>query len=119
MTLQVRNLRERLEEEHTALLAREADKVALEQRLARLTRLVLSSARLLSHEARSRGRPKHKRTVSDLVSAVHMQRQQLVALQVPCYRHQSICLHLFIAYRCIEFATQNWAVCMGLLWHGH
>ena len=44
--MQVRNLRERLEEEHQALLQREQDKASLEMRIARLTRIILSSTRL-------------------------------------------------------------------------
>lgn len=44
--LQVRNLRERLEEEHQALLQREQDKAALELRIARLTRIILSSTKI-------------------------------------------------------------------------
>lgn len=43
--VQVRNLRERLEEEHQALLKRDADKAGLEVRLARLTKLILHSTR--------------------------------------------------------------------------
>ena len=43
---QVRNLRERLEEEHQALLQREQDKVTLEVRIARLTRIILHSTRV-------------------------------------------------------------------------
>ena len=43
---QVRNLRERLEEEHQALLQREQDKVSLEVRIARLTRIILHSTRI-------------------------------------------------------------------------
>ena len=46
MSLQVRNLRERLEEEHQALLQREQDKVSLEVRIARLTRIILHSTRI-------------------------------------------------------------------------
>ncbi|KAK9821387.1 hypothetical protein WJX74_007412 [Apatococcus lobatus] len=42
---EVRNLRERLEEEHQALLKRDADKAGLEVRLARLTKLILHSTR--------------------------------------------------------------------------
>ena len=43
---QVRNLRERLEEEHQALLQREQDKAVLEVRIARLTRIILHSTRI-------------------------------------------------------------------------
>ena len=43
---QVRNLRERLEEEHQALLQREQDKAALEARIMRLTRVILHSTRI-------------------------------------------------------------------------
>ncbi len=42
----MRNLRERLEEEHQALLQREQDKVTLEVRIARLTRIILHSTRV-------------------------------------------------------------------------
>lgn len=45
-TEQVRNLRERLEEEHQALLQREQDKAILEVRIARLTRIILHSTRI-------------------------------------------------------------------------
>ncbi|KAL4435162.1 hypothetical protein ABPG77_001844, partial [Micractinium sp. CCAP 211/92] len=41
---EVRTLRERLEEEHMALLARERDKMALEERIARLARCILQGA---------------------------------------------------------------------------
>jgi hypothetical protein len=44
--MQVRNLRERLEEEHQALLQREQDKAILEVRIARLTRIILHSTRI-------------------------------------------------------------------------
>ena len=43
---ELRNLRERLEEEHAALVSREADKAALLGRIRRLTRLILHSSRL-------------------------------------------------------------------------
>jgi len=46
LNLQVRNLRERLEEEHQALLQREGDKAVLEVRIARLTRIILHSTRI-------------------------------------------------------------------------
>jgi len=46
MVVQVRNLRERLEEEHQALLQREQDKAILEVRIARLTRIILHSTRI-------------------------------------------------------------------------
>ena len=42
---QVRNLQERLEEEHQALMAREADVAALQGRLNRLTQLVINAVR--------------------------------------------------------------------------
>ena len=42
----MRNLRERLEEEHQALLQREQDKAVLEVRIARLTRIILHSTRI-------------------------------------------------------------------------
>ena len=53
-TLQVRNLRERLEEEHQALLTREQDKAALELRIARLTKLILHSTRIGTSTAAAR-----------------------------------------------------------------
>lgn len=52
--LQVRNLRERLEEEHQALLTREQDKAALELRIARLTKLILHSTRITTTTAAAR-----------------------------------------------------------------
>lgn len=52
--VQVRNLRERLEEEHQALLTREQDKAALELRIARLTKLILHSTRITSSTAAAR-----------------------------------------------------------------
>ena len=45
MFWQVRNLQERLEEEHQALLAREADVAALHARVNRLTQLVVRAVR--------------------------------------------------------------------------
>ncbi|KAL3142364.1 hypothetical protein ABBQ38_002701 [Trebouxia sp. C0009 RCD-2024] len=51
---EVRNLRERLEEEHQALLTREQDKAALELRIARLTKLILHSTRITSSTAAAR-----------------------------------------------------------------
>ena len=53
-TVQVRNLRERLEEEHQALLTREQDKAALELRIARLTKLILHSTRIGTSTAAAR-----------------------------------------------------------------
>ncbi len=53
-TLQVRNLRERLEEEHQALLTREQDKAALELRIGRLTKLILHSTRIGTSTAAAR-----------------------------------------------------------------
>lgn len=52
--LQVRNLRERLEEEHQALLTREQDKAALELRIGRLTKLILHSTRIGTSTAAAR-----------------------------------------------------------------
>lgn len=52
--VQVRNLRERLEEEHQALLTREQDKAALELRIARLTKLILHSTRMNTSTAAAR-----------------------------------------------------------------
>lgn len=52
--MQVRNLRERLEEEHQALLTREQDKAALELRIARLTKLILHSTRITTSTAAAR-----------------------------------------------------------------
>lgn len=52
--VQVRNLRERLEEEHQALLTREQDKAALELRIARLTKLILHSTRITTSTAAAR-----------------------------------------------------------------
>ena len=51
---QVRNLRERLEEEHQALLTREQDKAALELRISRLTKLILHSTRIGTSSAAAR-----------------------------------------------------------------
>lgn len=51
---EVRNLRERLEEEHQALLTREQDKAALELRIARLTKLILHSTRIGTSTAAAR-----------------------------------------------------------------
>lgn len=51
---EVRNLRERLEEEHQALLTREQDKAALELRIARLTKLILHSTRITTTTAAAR-----------------------------------------------------------------
>ncbi|KAK9812513.1 hypothetical protein WJX73_005189 [Symbiochloris irregularis] len=63
---EVRNLRERLEEEHIALLAKEADKATLERRISGLTRLVLTSTRANASAAlRGDGRA-YNRAVSDL-----------------------------------------------------
>ena len=53
-TLQMRNLRERLEEEHQALLTREQDKAALELRIGRLTKLILHSTRINTSTAAAR-----------------------------------------------------------------
>lgn len=50
----MRNLRERLEEEHQALLTREQDKAALELRIARLTKLILHSTRMNTSTAAAR-----------------------------------------------------------------
>lgn len=50
----MRNLRERLEEEHQALLTREQDKAALELRIARLTKLILHSTRMSTSTAAAR-----------------------------------------------------------------
>ena len=67
----MRNLRERLEEEHTALLAREADKTVLEARVARLTRLVLHSTRAQAahSQAAARVRRSYGPAASDTVRA--------------------------------------------------
>lgn len=54
LSVQVRNLRERLEEEHQALLTREQDKAALELRIARLTKLILHSTRITTSTAAAR-----------------------------------------------------------------
>lgn len=50
----MRNLRERLEEEHQALLTREQDKAALELRIGRLTKLILHSTRIGTSTAAAR-----------------------------------------------------------------
>lgn len=67
--MQIRNLREQLEEERHALSARDADKAVLEQRILRLTRLVLSSARATAAATRTVAAPRrgHTRTTSDVV----------------------------------------------------
>ena len=54
LCIQVRNLRERLEEEHQALLTREQDKAALELRIQRLTKLILHSTRIGTSTAAAR-----------------------------------------------------------------
>ena len=52
--LQVQDLRERLQEEHQALLQRDAQKAALEQRIARLTKIILHSTRVHAASALAR-----------------------------------------------------------------
>ncbi len=71
--MQVRNLRERLEEEHQALLKRDADKAGLEVRLMRLTKLILHSTRTHTVQAaRKRQRNDLLRCFSAHEKAVRM-----------------------------------------------
>ena len=80
--VQVRNLRERLEEEHQALLQREQDKVTLEVRIARLTRIILHSTRV--------ARPVH--------TYGHRYRQLLLSESQVCHasRHLSLYTSLLL-----------------------
>lgn len=75
--VQVRNLRERLEEEHQALLQREQDKVTLEVRIARLTRIILHSTRV--------ARPVH--------TYGHRYRQLLLSESQVCHEFRPLSLY--------------------------
>ncbi|KAK9816490.1 hypothetical protein WJX72_000928 [[Myrmecia] bisecta] len=84
---EVRNLRERLEEEHQALLKREADKVALESRLARLTRIILHATTL---EANRAARKRQRQTLLRSFSASEPTLQEACSAVASCHQRQAL-----------------------------
>lgn len=67
---EVRTLRERLEEEHQALLARERDKIGLEERIVRLTQCILHGAAAATQmERRLRAPPTEQAAVAAQAAA--------------------------------------------------